>query len=887
MKKSARGAKNQHKKTAGAIKLPCFRFTPALFAVDDSSYQEGDFLDAPVKALYNVGFEARPSRMDPAGAFLYSIADTFLTHLAETNDVELLRENVRVPLDTETASFLLSRLPFAQGSEYVTPEWLFTMWRKLNDCFCEEIKDFNGTVSLYLAEKSQNLQVADKIFFHLIETPQDPECPFSFMATYSTKSVEGGFSHIEHMPLKYALIEFKGNAKKMRTILEPLSKASNVCPTVNQFVNGREGFLPVHISAQEAYSLLKAIPQIEDAGIVCRIPDWWKKKRHSVSVGIKLGQKQESLLGLQSILNTEGYLALDGEELTAQEEELLLNHTDGLALIKGKWIEVDQEKLKNLLLQVDHVKKKMTLLEALHINMTVPKESSEEEPLAEEMPPLENGDWLSSLLRNLSTSSAQDTVPVPASFTATLRPYQQTGFSWLNKMLRYGFGACLADDMGLGKTVQMLCYLENIRVTMKDATVLLVVPSSLLGNWQKECAKFAPEMSVRVLHGAPSRGRTLDNKTFLTITTYTMVSRVEELFETMWTLLVLDEAQAIKNPLSKQTKRIKAIPCQNRIALTGTPVENDLTNLWSLFDFLNRGLLGSSEEFKNFCKSLPQHPAGYSKLKAMISPFMLRRLKTDKSIISDLPEKIEMVDYVSLCAKQKALYKNFVDTLEEKLSRIKDDDDPMKKRGLVLASLIKLKQICNHPDQFTGEELYNAEESGKFAFLKELCTTIYQKRERVLVFTQFTEICAPLDNFLFSIFGSRGFILNGTTSVKKRSAMVEAFQSERYIPYMIISVKAGGTGLTLTKANHVIHFDRWWNPAVENQATDRAFRIGQKKNVMVHKIVCKGTIEEKINELIERKKNLAEQVIGSGSPEGWITELSTVELIKLFSLDAE
>lgn len=367
---------------------------------------------------------------------------------------------------------------------------------------------------------------------------------------------------------------------------------------------------------------------------------------------------------------------------------------------------------------------------------------------------------------------------------------------------------------------------------------------------------------------------------FLTITTYGMAVRLESLEKIQWDCLILDEAQAIKNPLTKQTKRVKALQSKMRIAMTGTPIENDLTNLWSLFDFLNKGLLGSSTEFHDYCKRLEEHPEGYAKLKAMIAPFMLRRVKTDKAIISDLPDKLEQIDYVGLSKKQTVLYRKYVAELAEKLEEL----DGMKRRGLVLASLTKLKQLCNHPDQYLGQTAYDPKESGKFERLREVCETIYQKRERVLVFTQFKEITPYLDEFLADIFGCHGYVLHGGTPVAKRNEIVEAFQGEAYVPYIVLSVKAGGTGLNLTNANHVIHFDRWWNPAVENQATDRAYRIGQKNNVLVHKMVCKGTIEEKIDEMIESKKELASNVIGSGG-ESWITEMSNEELLSILKLD--
>ena len=386
-----------------------------------------------------------------------------------------------------------------------------------------------------------------------------------------------------------------------------------------------------------------------------------------------------------------------------------------------------------------------------------------------------------------------------------------------------------------------------------------------------------------LLHGktAPALTKIFQKQqSFLTITTYGMASRIKELQDVEWDCVVLDEAQAIKNPGTKQTREIKKLKSRMRIIMTGTPIENDLTNLWSLFDFLNKGLLGSSKEFHDYCKQLNEHPEGYMKLKTMVSPFMLRRVKTDKSIISDLPEKLETVDYITLTKKQIVLYRKVVADME----RLIEETEGIKRSGIVLTTIMKLKQICNHPDQYLGQSAYAKEESGKMQMLKELCEIIYEKRERVIVFTQFKEITEYLADFLNSVFHTEGYVLHGGTPVAKRGKIVEAFQGENYVPFLVVSVKAGGTGLNLTKANHVIHFDRWWNPAVENQATDRAFRIGQKKNVMVHKLVCEGTIEEKIDAMIESKKELAENVIGSGSDK-WITELSNEELLSMLRLE--
>ncbi|MCL2883430.1 MAG: DEAD/DEAH box helicase, partial [Coriobacteriia bacterium] len=365
----------------------------------------------------------------------------------------------------------------------------------------------------------------------------------------------------------------------------------------------------------------------------------------------------------------------------------------------------------------------------------------------------------------------------------------------------------------------------------------------------------------------------------LFITTYGMATRLELLKEELWDVLVLDEAQAIKNPATKQTKAVKAIPARFRIALTGTPVENQMSDLWSLFDFLNAGLLGSSKEFTRFAKELRQNES-YGQLRKVIQPFILRRLKTDRAIVSDLPEKVEMKSYATLTKKQAVLYTGLVDELAQAVEAY----DGIKRRGIVLASLMKFKQICNHPDQLLGQRGFDPGQSGKFKVLEEICETVREKHERLLLFTQFREVCEPLAEYLATLFGRPGLVLHGQTPVKARGGLVARFNSEEYVPFMVLSLKAGGVGLNLTAANHVVHFDRWWNPAVENQATDRAFRIGQKKNVIVHKLITTGTVEEKIDRMIEDKLALTNELIAS-SGENWITEMDNRDLIKLFTLE--
>lgn len=824
-------------------------------------------------ALYQMGLEDRPDNLSVSASFLYLMADTFFKSLTSLPELELARDKAQMRIGEETYGRLERAVPFAIGAEHITRDWMDQIFDRLLSIFSQEITGYDGTVEMYLTEKSQHLRVPERVFFHLVENPET-DFPFAFLATYATKGEDG---KVRHMPLEYALTEYKHSREKLLNLLSCLNQAADVSPLIGDFMATGEMFHPLRLTAEEAYTFLKDIAKIEETGILCRIPNWWKKKASSVSLAVRMGEERPSVLGFQALVSMQPKLMVDGQELTEEDIRQLLSQTDGLALLKGKWIEVDHARLEQLLKEMDSLEGQVTLMEALRMEMGTKAPSEDAGPV------ITNGTWLGSLLQNLRAPQTMEKASLPESFQAALRPYQKNGFTWLDYMSHLGFGACLADDMGLGKTVQVLAYLEKLRTTNPHARVLLVVPASLLGNWQKEAAKFAPSMDVFILHGKTSTAlETLlrEHPAFLTVTTYGMASRIQALQEETWSAVILDEAQAIKNPSTKQTREIKKIPAAMRIAMTGTPIENDLSNLWSLFDFLNKGMLGSSKEFRAFCKSLDENPEGYARLKAMVTPFMLRRVKTDKSIIADLPEKLEQIDYVSLSKKQVVLYRKAVAQLAKNL----ETAEGIKRKGLVLSTITHLKQICNHPDQYMGQQAFSESDSGKFAMLREICQTIYEKRERVLVFTQFKEITKYLAEFLEGIFHAKGFVLHGGIRTAKRTEIVEAFQGEDYVPFIVLSLKAAGTGLNLTKASHVIHFDRWWNPAVENQATDRAYRIGQTRNVMVHKLVCERTIEEKIDSMLQAKSELAQNVIGSGG-ESWITELGNDELMAMMRLE--
>ncbi|MEG0620719.1 MAG: DEAD/DEAH box helicase [Raoultibacter sp.] len=856
-------------------------FTPTGFLVDEAATKPATkptavfydehllqaFRKAPYAALYDFGFLPPAAQMAASLAFLHDIARAFVEAVAHDSDVEILRRARSLP--PEVFDDLLQNAPFALGMEYVDAPWMQAVWDQLGDVFNAEVAATKQLVADYLRTKSDTINVVGRVFFHLVEHASE-DFPFAFLATYST----GDAGVVNHLPLKNALLEYEGHQEKLLTLLSTVSRAVDKSAFISGLVETGEIFHPLKLTAPEARVFLSEIQLYEACGIVCRIPNWWRKKT-GARVALSVGGHQLAGIGLKALLACDPQLYLDGVPLTREEVADMLGQVEGLSFIKNKWVEVDHAKLQQLLVAFDAVGNlgDMTLADALRMQMGIERPPSLDDEIAVEV---SNGEWLEHLRSVLLEPARAEHIVVGKQFKAQLRPYQQEGLNWLCAMQSNGLGALLADDMGLGKTVQLLALLDYRR-THGGGKTLLVLPASLLHNWQKEAEKFAPKLRCRVVHAAEKEFSLEEADLF--ITTYGMAARLESLQAVAWDMLIIDEAQAIKNPGTKQTRALKQIEATARVALTGTPIENKLSDLWSIFDFLNQGLLGTGKEFTAFTNTLKSDHAGYAKLKTMVSPFILRRLKTDKSVISDLPEKVEMKTYTTLTRKQAALYNALVKDLEASL----DASSGIARKGLVLSSIMKFKQICNHPDHYTGQREFKAEYSGKFAELAQICETVREKREKMLVFTQFREMADPLARYLEAVFGAEGLVLHGQTPVKARGRMADRFNSDEYLPFMVLSLKAGGVGLNLTAANHVVHFDRWWNPAVENQANDRAFRIGQTKNVLVHKFVTTGTLEEKIDALLEQKQKLADDIIAS-SGESWITEMSNEDLINLVTL---
>ncbi|MCF2940458.1 DEAD/DEAH box helicase [Paenibacillus alkaliterrae] len=852
-------------------------------AMQRKLYQQ--YRDNTEKTLFALGFVAQTQSLSESLSYIVRIASAFIKRLAANPDIEWLREQTLIDLEEQEREALLLHAPFLIGSNHLDGQWIEQLWAKLQRAFSQEIAAYEGSVQQLLTSMNPRIHLAGRVFFHLVESKKEAEYPFSFLATYAAQTAKEVKS--KHLPLLNALVEYGENSGKLLELLATVNKASEQSEFISELVESGDIFHPIGLTAEEAYIFLKEIKLYEESGIVCRIPKWWRSKSDSLKISVSVGEKPPSLLGFDQLVDFDAELLLGGDALSIEELKAMLAEAEGLTFIKGKWVEVNHDKLGEVLKAYEQVQaltnhSGMSIVEALRFRLNTDKLLDVPEDVCELE--VSNGEWLESMLSRLTRPDTIERVATGDNFHASLRVYQERGLSWLYLMKSLGLGACLADDMGLGKTVQIIALLNYIRANKQEKT-LLVVPASLIGNWMSEIAKFAPSLKAYVLHPSENKlseelgSRCLEEHD-LFITTYGMLLKYDWLRDMTWHNLILDEAQAIKNPGTKQTKVVKQIKAGCKIAMTGTPIENRLSDLWSLFDFLNKGLLGTAKEFTEFTKKLKEKPDGYARLKQTVSPFILRRLKTDKTVISDLPDKIEMKTYASLNKKQIVLYNKLVKELTEKLEAA---DEGIERKGLVLASLMKLKQICNHPDQYLGQSGFAEEESGKFDRLREICGTICEKRERVLVFTQFKEMTGAISAFLEQVFQHKGLVLHGETAVSKRKELVARFQGEDYIPFMVLSIKAGGVGLNLTNANHVIHFDRWWNPAVENQATDRAFRIGQLKNVIVHKFITRGTIEEKIDQLIEEKTKLSNEIVPD-IQENWITELDNEQLMNLFKL---
>jgi len=865
---------------------------------DQGARLERAFARGAGHGLFWLGGSEVGTALPPVLSYWRELGTRYVTTLCALPGISEGRTKPPVPAPADgELDRMAGAVPPMVGAEYLTSEVLAHLWQGMDAACDAELADAGLSVQAVLKSRHPAWNLVGRVHFNLAENRKDEDAPFAFLATYTVRlSAE---AKAQHLPLGKALHEYAGasNRGRLLSLLMPVQRAAEQCPWLKIMVDAGDIFHPLRWNPQQAQQFLKDVPALESAGVVVRMPATWRMNRPArPQVTATVGGKTPSHLGLDALLDFRMDVTLDGESLSAAEIRQLLAQSEGLAFIRGKWVEVDHDRLSRTLAQFETIERRaaaggvsfgeaMRMLAGAGIAGEGTAGSADidwGETVA--------GPWLAETLAALRRPEAISRIDPGRLLQGVLRPYQQAGVHWLYLLTRLRLGACLADDMGLGKTIQVLSLLLVLKNEAGDRRkpCLLVAPASLLANWAGEIARFAPSLRVAVAHpsaapaGQPKADAADDlADADLVITSYGYLARSPRLGTAQWRLVVLDEAQAIKNPAAKQTRTVKQLRADSRIVLTGTPIENRLSDLWSIFDFINPGLLGSSKQFSTFVKRLADRPHNpYGPLRDLVRPYILRRLKTDKSIIADLPDKTEVKTFCLLSRKQAALYRQAVDELARQL----EDADGMQRRGIVLAFLMRLKQICNHPSQWLGDGAWAEQDSGKLARLRDIAEVAASRQEKALIFTQFRETTAPLAAFLGSVFGRAGLVLHGETEVKKRRELVRRFQEDDNVPFFVLSLKAGGTGLNLTAASHVIHFDRWWNPAVENQATDRAFRIGQTKNVLVHKFICRGTVEDKIDQMIESKRQLAGDLLGGGA-DIVLTEMKDEELLKLVALD--
>jgi len=848
--------------------------------------------------LLQLGAAEAGTTLPPVLSYWREFGTGYVTALCAHPDADATSRRVHVAApSTAELDRLVMAAPPMTGAEYLSAKVLGALWQELDAALWIELAESKCGIQEFLKRRNKAWNLVGRVHFNLAENRKDPDAPFAFLATYTTRLTAN--AKAQHLPLGKAVGEYAGAANKDRllSLLLPVQRASETCPWLKALVDAGEIFHPLRWTPSEAIQLLRDVPQLESAGVIVRMPATWRANRPArPQVSAKIGGKTPAGLGPDALLDFQMEVTLDGERLTAAEIRELLEKSDGLAMVRGRWVEVDRERLGRMLEHFREIERRagengLGFREAVRLLAgadVVPGDGSTD--LGAEWSQVVAGPWLAETLKGLRSPEGLARIDPGGALNATLRPYQQVGVRWLYLLAKLGLGACLADDMGLGKTIQVL----SLLLILKSQTwgqaqpSLLVAPASLLANWAAEIDRFAPGLKALIAHPSalpadelkspsPKRLSGVD----LVITSYGSLLRMPWIAQTAWRLIVVDEAQAIKNPDAKQTRRVKGLKARARFALTGTPIENRLGDLWSIFDFVNPGLLGSSKEFTNFVRGLANRPHNpYGPLRELVRPYILRRLKTDKEVIADLPDKTEVKAFCQLSRKQAALYEQSVQELAKQLH----EAEGIQRKGLVLSFLMRFKQICNHPSQWLGDGSWDEDDSGKWARLRDIAEVIAAKQEKMLVFTQFREVIAPLAGFLGSIFGGPGLVLHGETEVKRRREIVRRFQEDEAAGFFVLSLKAGGAGLNLTAASHVVHFDRWWNPAVENQATDRAFRIGQTKNVLVHKFVCRGTVEDKIDQLIESKQRLSTDLLEGGA-DLLLTEMQDEDLLRLVALD--
>lgn len=757
-------------------------------------------------------------------------------------------------------------------------EWL---WVEMRRFYTEVLKEHRVTLRDWLSTYNDPWGEVGDIVLRLDVSGDDPARPF-VLYCHVIDGLSG--AHRVRLTPVYVHIFGAGRASGFGDHLyRSLRKAAECSAIVARLLASQELFSPCHLIPRDAHAFLLNIPALEALGIQVQVPEWWHSRRPPrLGVRTRVGTRAPAALGVETLLDVSTAYLVDERELTEAEwRELIRKSVDGLVNIGGRWTEVSRDQV----LEAERgwqVTAKLrarggaTAIQALEMLGDQGHASAAQ---GEVFTP---GPWIAEALGAMRRQDLRRAAEPGPELHCQLRPYQREGVTWLSTMLDLGLGALLADDMGLGKTVQIIALILALKRREIPGPHLIVAPASLLANWCEEIARWTvPPLPIAVVHHEHDHAADAPHPVVV-LTSYSTLLRRPELQARSWGLIVLDEAQTIKNAWAKMTQTLKRMRSRMRVCLTGTPVENSLGDLWSLMDFLNPGLLGTESEFAARVRDVRSDVQGVLEpLRRQVRPLILRRLKTDAGIAETLPQKIEMTVYCGLTTMQADLYLQAIAEVQQHLRSAK----PRERSGVVLTLLTRLKQVCNHPAQYRKTLAWDPFSSAKFISLRQLAETIAASGEKALVFTQYQELTGPLARLLAEPFGRPGLVLDGHTAINQRQELVAQFQDPEGPPFMVMTIKAGGTGLNLTAASQVIHFDQWWNPAAENQATDRAFRIGQNRNVFVHKFVVQGTVEQKIQAKIESKRNLVSDLFADDEDPLRLGELGADEVLSLVALD--
>ncbi len=802
------------------------------------------------------------------------------------------------------AAAMLESIPPCSGSA-VTVSLLFDWFDSLHAAWYRTAERHQQSPEAYLASLGEGWAQLGKLTLHLAENAgvQGNERPFAFLATWVHRIGED--EKPRHIPLGFAQQHFAHDHNALLALLRPLQSAAQALGAeghvLHELVRTQQIYQSCAWSARACYDFLLCLPALQAAGIEVRMVNLWKTQPQRVELEVKLDLSEDSTqskssgggIRMHSLLQFSARLALGMQQLSEEDIAELMSSEDGLVRLRGEWVLMDAAKLQSLLqgwrqaIRMQHAG--IPLMVGLRYLLGKRSDALPQLPAPHPLVRVEAGEALLQALQELGASEVQ--LNIPPKLEDTLRPYQREGVRFLLQLSEAGLGACLADDMGLGKSIQVVAWLSHLQREgiLDRGAALIVCPASLLDNWRDELARFAPELRCLILHPDHLRSSQLHElqrephgflrRAHVVLTSYGMASRLSERLATQpLPALILDEAQAIKNAQSQRSKAICLLHAQRRVALSGTPVENTLQDLHSLFEFLNPGLLGDEASFRKMLRELG---TDYSALRRLIRPFILRRLKSDPKLLPDLPPRSEKAAYCSLTPEQARLYAREV----EHMQALINEPDARTRLALILPLLTRFKQICNHPALYLGEPHFDIERSGKMQRLAQLLRQLAEQGEPALLFTQYRSMVDALLDMGRDIYGSAGLALHGGTPISERQKLVKQFQEPTGPPFMVLSLKAAGTGLTLTRARHVIHVDRWWNPAVENQASDRAHRLGQQQAVIIHPLITRGTIEDNIHRMLQEKKKMADDLLQEGL-ENALLKLSSEELLEFCHLRA-